>query len=216
MIQRTYQQRLTDHRGSHPTGNNTAIPAAPTTMSLTQKNTPGTSPRIGSGSPSKSSRKHLGGTQAPVTVGTEEPMPTSHFKQSYLINRLLYPVETDLPAGILSTQDNGQEHANIEDSTRAVANVDKRSEDDYLLHEMVNYPDVLGITQAELFVNDQSLGEAVSINPFVARLLLHGKLSYDEQISGVMAPSMAEVALTTWTLQVTAVECVNHTVTPLL
>jgi hypothetical protein len=143
-------------------------------------------------------------------------MPASHFKQSYLINRLLYPVETDLPEGILSTQNKGEEQTNAEDSTRAVANVNKRSEDDYLLHEMVNYPDVLGITQTELFVNNQTLGEAVAINPFVARLLLHGKLSYDEQISGVMAPSMAEVALTTWTLQVTAVECVNHTVLPLL
>jgi hypothetical protein len=143
-------------------------------------------------------------------------MPASHFKQSYLINRLLYPLETDLPVGILSTRNNGQDNANTGDSPHAVASIDKRSEDDYLLHEMVNYPDVLGITQTELFVNNQTLGEAVAINPFVARLLLHGKLSYDEQISGVMAPSAAEVALTTWSLQVTAVECVNHTVTPLM
>ncbi len=42
----------------------------------------------------------------------------------------------------------------------------------------------------------------VSINPFIQKLLLHCKLSYDAEVTGVLATSIAEVTFTTWAMQV--------------
>ena len=43
---------------------------------------------------------------------------------------------------------------------------------------------------------------SVSVNPFIQKLLLHCKLSYDAEVTGVLATSLAEVTFTTWTMQV--------------
>jgi hypothetical protein len=164
-----------------------------------------------------SSSSSAGGTGGGITAasasdsvadGSDSRVLTSHFKQSYLINKLLFPAETDttalratqasvLTTGMLSTT--AGDAVDAQDTTVA----DLRSEEEFLLQEMVDYEDALGATETELYLyNTNSTAGAVKINPFIERLLLHGKLSYDENITGVMAPSLAEVALTTWTLQV--------------
>jgi hypothetical protein len=143
--------------------------------------------------------------------GTDSRILTSHFKQSYLINKLLFPAETvttalrdaTQQASALTTSLLSATAGDAVDAQDAMAPADLRSEEEFLLQEMVGYEDALGTTETELYLyNTNSTAGAVKINPFFERLLLHGKLSYDENITGVMAPSLAEVALTTWTLQV--------------
>lgn len=107
-------------------------------------------------------------------------MQPSHFKQNYLLNKLLYPEETNINTTQYTT--------NANTSTGV-------SEEEFLLHELLDYTTLLGI-DADLPTS------TVAINPFIQKLLLHTKLSYDADISGVMAASMCEVTFTTWTLQV--------------
>jgi hypothetical protein len=151
-----------------------------------------------------------GGSADPTAEGQDSRILTSHFKQSYLINKLLFPVETDttaLRATQASVLTTSMLSATAGDVVEAQDNTaqDLRNEEEFLLQEMVDYEEVLAATETELYLyNTNSTAGPVKINPFIERLLLHGKLSYDENITGVMAPSMAEVALTTWTLQVNA------------
>jgi hypothetical protein len=148
-----------------------------------------------------------GSSADPTAEGQDSRILTSHFKQSYLINKLLFPVETDTTAlratqaSVLTTSMLSATGDAVE--AQGTTPPDLRSEEEFLLQEMVDYEEVLAATETELYLyNTNSTAGAVKINPFFERLLLHGKLSYDENITGVMAPSMAEVALTTWTLQV--------------
>lgn len=189
MIQRAYQQRLTEHRAANGGAAGMAAGGADAASAGVAK-APGGSPAGVRGTPRS---KH--GKQTAASAETETSVPTSHFKQSYLINKLLFPVETDVVTAHSAS-------APVPHSASTAA--DPTEEDAFLLREMVDYAEVLGITHAELFANHRLLGEEVVFNPFVERLLLHGKLSYDENITGVMAPSLAEVALTTWSLQVRA------------
>lgn len=204
MIQRAYQQRLGEHRSQAAATTTATVSAAGSPSSNSSRkasiNGGGSPHRSASKSISDSPRgnagKQLSGVSQSASLA-EEPAPTSHFKQSYLINKLLFPAETDVPK-----QQQEQDTAATTPRNFVDQREGEEDEEGFLLREMVDYADVLGITHSELFVNNAALGAPVVINPFIERLLLHGKLSYDEIISGVMAPSMAEVALTTWTLQV--------------
>lgn len=107
----------------------------------------------------------------------------SHFKQNYLLNKLLYPEETNINTNLHSTSV----------ATGAVV-----SEEEFILHDLLDYTTLFGV-DTDL---PNTATSTISINAFIQKLLLHAKLSYDADITGVMAASMCEVTFTTWTLQV--------------
>lgn len=118
---------------------------------------------------------------------TEAPKP-SHFKQSYLLNKLLYPEETD--TSTLSAR------------TSSLQQPEGVLEEEFLLQEIVSLESLLGTDAMVPTSSADADTPPVRIHAFIQKILLHAKLSYDGDISGVMAPSIAQVALTTWTLQV--------------
>lgn len=124
---------------------------------------------------------------------TEAPKP-SHFKQSYLLNKLLYPEETDASA--------------LNARTSALPQPEGVQEDEFLLQEIVSLESLLGADAMAPPSSADADTAPVRIHPFMQKILLHAKLSYDGDISGVMAPSIAQVALTTWTLQVSLLSVV--------
>lgn len=132
---------------------------------------------------------------------TDGPKP-SHFKQSYLLNKLLYPEETGVTHPLrLSSHDGGGGSG--------------AADEEFLLQDMVSLESLLGeevvASTARGSATDASSDDLsavpVRIHDFIQKILLHAKLSYDGNISGVMAPSIAQVALTTWTLQVRKCYC---------
>lgn len=201
MIRRAYRHQVDEHCAEHgplpatlvataapvpdvqspsrSKGNKTTITAAATTT---------TTMSTGTGS------KDLTAASAVALLSEEASPPPSHFKQSYLINKLLYPNETEI-SQLHATSDTIA--VAVDDSTEQAQ---QTAESVYLMQTMVDYAAVLDLTESDLFVHTTAMGP-LTFNPFVERLLLHGKLSFDEKISGVMAPSLAQVTLTTLTLQ---------------
>lgn len=146
---------------------------------------------------------------APAAVAVLQSVPMSRFKQSYLISKLLYPAEQAEEAPFAEDTRLPFPATTAGRSATASATASRSAEEEgLLLQELVGYADALGVSEAEwlhLSSCTESETSRVRINPFLERLLLHGKLSYDENITGVMAPSLVEVALTTWALQVSIV-----------
>lgn len=106
------------------------------------------------------------------------------------MNKLLFPEEAPT----------GAHQGSTVTTTAASAASAATEEEDYLLQEMLEY-DALVSSSDDLDTKIAS-GIPVVINPFIQKLLLHAKLSYDVDISGVMVASISQVSFTTWTLQV--------------
>jgi hypothetical protein len=47
----------------------------------------------------------------------------------------------------------------------------------------------------------------IHIQPFILKLLLHARLSYKEEVTAILAPSMSQLVYTTWALQVCKMCC---------
>ena len=83
--------------------------------------------------------------------------------------------------------------------------IDEPGEEEFLLQEMLDCESLFHTgdsTNAKFGSPTKIRNFKVSVNPFIQKLLLHCKLNYDAEVTGVLATSLAEVTFTTWTMQV--------------
>mmetsp|Transcript_24405 Transcript_24405/g.40639 ORF Transcript_24405/g.40639 Transcript_24405/m.40639 type:complete len:805 (-) Transcript_24405:313-2727(-) len=125
------------------------------------------------------------------------------------------PVSSNFERDIKSVEKGTQERVDIESEGDGV-----RDEEEFLLLESVGLYNDFVFSDDDYDVEDgeydggdggdrdgaadsfpMMLAKVFRSNKCLEKLFLHGKLSYDKHITDMVAPSMTELALTTWTLQ---------------